>query len=180
MRAWLLLTHGLWCPGSCPRCHLPDAQRAVPAPPAPAAAGRGAMARLTDGLFGNPWPDFVRTLPEGVEVPHAPPDVPLSTLRLPGLWPERSSFSPRPDIGGIQAADKRGGRGSQAGGATRIYWQGQRAFSKPEAAGLSSLQHAGSDRPMIKADLRRKGHDVFHKLLSMRHVEILVLLSGTD
>lgn len=94
------------------------------------------MARLTDGLFGNPWPDSVHTLPEGVEVPHAPPDVPLSTLRLPGLWPERFPFSPSSDTGGIQAADKRGGRGSQAGGNHENLLAGP-ALSKAEAAGLS-------------------------------------------
>lgn len=157
---------------SCPRCHLPSSRRAVPAPPAPAAVGcRGLM----DGLFGNPWPDSVHTLPEGVEVPHALLMFPcqhfVSQAFGQSAFPSARALileESRPQIRGEDGAARRGGPREFTGRA------------RAQAAGLSSLQHAGGDRPMIQADPRRKGHDVLHKLLPMRRIEILVLLPGAD
>lgn len=71
---------------------------------------------VAGSLLGNPWLHFVRTLPKGVEVPHAPLDVPCQHF-ISQACSQASPFGPMlileesgPQIRGVE-----GGQGRQAG-----------------------------------------------------------------
>lgn len=72
---------------------------------------------MAGSLLGNPWLHLVRALPKGVEVPHAPLDVPCRHF-ISQAYSQGLSLWADADTGGIWASDKKGGGGAGQAGFT--------------------------------------------------------------